>query len=298
MTCVSVLDVQPAGRHVGGDEQVGGPAAQPRHHPVALLLAHAAVQRLGAVAAAVERLGELVDLLPGAAEDDRGRGRLHVEDPPERGRLVRPRDTYALWRTSGASPGAGVVAAELDLDRVAQVAAGDARRCAAASSPRTAPSAVPRRSPSRIASMSSANPMSSISSASSSTTVSTAPQPQRPATQVVQGAPRGGDHDVDAALERPQLAADRLPAVDRQDPHAQLPAVAVERLRDLHGQLPGGHQHQRRPGPGHRDRRSTVAGSAARTPPSCRCRWRPARAGRGRRSSGGMASRWIGVGSS
>ena len=46
------------------------PAAQPPHDPVALLLAHAAVQRLGAVAAAVQRLGELVDLVAGAAEDD------------------------------------------------------------------------------------------------------------------------------------------------------------------------------------------------------------------------------------
>jgi hypothetical protein len=41
------------------------PRAQAGHHPVALLLVHAAVQRLGPVAAAVERLGELVDLAAG-----------------------------------------------------------------------------------------------------------------------------------------------------------------------------------------------------------------------------------------
>ena len=53
-----LLDVQTAGGDVGGDEQVRRPAAEPAHHPVALLLAHAAVQRLGAIAAAVEGLGQ------------------------------------------------------------------------------------------------------------------------------------------------------------------------------------------------------------------------------------------------
>src|SRR5207244_7050158 len=75
-----VLDVEAAGGDVGGDEQVGGAGAQPSHHPVALLLVHAAVQRFGAVAAAVQRLGELVDLDARATEHDRRGGRLHVED--------------------------------------------------------------------------------------------------------------------------------------------------------------------------------------------------------------------------
>ena len=66
-------------------------AAEPVHHPVAVILVHPAVQRLGPVAAAVERLGQLVDLVPGAAEHDRrGRG-LQVEHPAERGRLVPAR---------------------------------------------------------------------------------------------------------------------------------------------------------------------------------------------------------------
>jgi hypothetical protein len=47
-----LLDVQAACRHVRGDQQVGRAGAQPRHHPVALLLTHAAV--IGAVAAPVD----------------------------------------------------------------------------------------------------------------------------------------------------------------------------------------------------------------------------------------------------
>ena len=45
-----LVDVEAAGGDVGGDEQVGGAGAQPAHDPVALLLVHAAVQRLGPVA--------------------------------------------------------------------------------------------------------------------------------------------------------------------------------------------------------------------------------------------------------
>ena len=104
--------------------------------------------------------------------------------------------------------------------------------------------------------MSSAKPMSSISSASSSTTVASAPRSQRAPGDVVQRPARGGDDDVHAALQRAQLPADRLPAVDRQHPGAEVLAVAVERLGDLHRQLAGGHQHQR-----HRVAAAAVAGS-------------------------------------
>ena len=82
------VDVETAGGHVGGDQQFGGAVAQAAHHAVALRLVHAAVQCLGAVAAGVHRLGELVDLGAGAAEHERAAGRLDVEDAAERGRLV------------------------------------------------------------------------------------------------------------------------------------------------------------------------------------------------------------------
>jgi hypothetical protein len=68
---------------------------------------------------------------------------------------------------------------------------------------------------------------------------------ERLAPDVVQGPARGRDHHVDALLQRPQLPDDRLAAVDRHDPGAEVAPVPVDRLGDLHRQLTGGHEHQR-----------------------------------------------------
>jgi hypothetical protein len=84
-----VLHVQPARRHVGGDQQVRRPLAEARHHPVALRLRQAAVQRLRPVAAHPQRLRQLVHLHAGAAEHDRRDGLLQVQDAPQRLQLVR-----------------------------------------------------------------------------------------------------------------------------------------------------------------------------------------------------------------
>ena len=137
-------------------------------------------------------------------------------------------------------------------------------------------------SPSRIASRSSAKPMSSISSASSSTTVSTPSSAQRAAADVVERAARAWPPPRRRRAPAPQLPADRLRR--RRSAATRTPsvaAVAVDRLGHLHGQLAGGHQHQRRrrvPRRASGDS-AAAAAAAARTRPSCRCRWRPGRAG-------------------
>ncbi len=103
-----LVDVQPAGSHVGGHDEVGGAGSQPSHHPVALGLVHPAVHRLGPIPAAVQRLGELIDLRPGTAEQQRRCRRFDVQNPAERRRLVRPgNDVGALpneWGLSLARP--------------------------------------------------------------------------------------------------------------------------------------------------------------------------------------------------
>ena len=68
----------------------------------------------------------------------------------------------------------------------------------------------------RIASRSSANPMSSISSASSSTSTRKRVELQRLAAHVIERAARRGDDDVGAALERGDLLVHRRAAVERQ----------------------------------------------------------------------------------
>jgi hypothetical protein len=47
-----LFDIESTCRYVGGDHEVGRLAAQLFHHAVALLLRHATVQGLGAIAAA------------------------------------------------------------------------------------------------------------------------------------------------------------------------------------------------------------------------------------------------------
>ena len=118
-----LVDVQPAGGHVGRDEEIGATSAQPAHHPVALLLAQPAVQRLGMVPAPVHRLGEPVDLLAGPAEHDRGRGRLDIQYPCERGRLVRPRDEVCALAHQRDLARRRRLVSDLDTDRVVHVAA-------------------------------------------------------------------------------------------------------------------------------------------------------------------------------
>ena len=53
-----------------------------------------------------------------------------------------------------------------------------------------------------------------------------------------------GHDDVDTGLEGPQLTADGLATVDRNDPDPELAAVVVKCLGDLHGQLTGWHEDQ------------------------------------------------------
>ena len=92
--------------------------------------------------------------------------------------------------------------------------------------------------------MSSANPMSSISSASSSTSTRTRVELQRLAADVIERAARRGDDDVGAALERADLLLHRRAAVERDDDEAGAARVLVDRLGDLHRQLARRDEHQ------------------------------------------------------
>jgi hypothetical protein len=85
-----LLDVESSSGNIGGHQQVHGAAAGTFHHPVSLILGHAAVQRLHRVAATGQRFGQCIDLISGAAEHQGERGRLDVEHPAEGGHLLCP----------------------------------------------------------------------------------------------------------------------------------------------------------------------------------------------------------------
>ena len=71
-----------------------------------------------------------------------------------------------------------------------------------------------------------------------------ATQAQRSPGDVVKRAPGRRHHHVDATIKRPQLPADWLSAVDRQNTRANVTPVAMHRLRDLHCEFACRHEHQ------------------------------------------------------
>jgi hypothetical protein len=87
-----VADVEAAGGDVCRDDELQRAGAQLLHHAVALRLRDAAVQSLDAQAAALQRLGEVVDLDARPAENERRGRRLEVQHAPERRPLVAARD--------------------------------------------------------------------------------------------------------------------------------------------------------------------------------------------------------------
>ena len=166
------------------------PARKRLHDAVALLAAHAAVQRLGAVAVRVSVSTSVVDLEPRAAEDERRRRVLHVEHAAERGALVRARDDVGDLADARQLAGGRLLARDRDRATGFSGAVRRSPRCAAAASPRRAPSGASGGVASRMASRSSAKPMSSISSASSSTSMRSVVELQRLARDVVERAAR------------------------------------------------------------------------------------------------------------
>src|SRR5947209_6368542 len=120
-----MLDVESARGDVGGDEELRGPLAKTLHHAITLLLRQAAVERLGAIAASDERFGKLVHFGPRAAEDNRRRGALHVEDAAERGDLVLARhderDLPHAWRAAWSER----LARDAHADRLLEMTLGD-----------------------------------------------------------------------------------------------------------------------------------------------------------------------------
>ena len=239
-----LIDVETTGSDVGGHEQLGGSTAHPPHDTVALLLAHAAVERFGAIAATVERLGQLVDFGAGPAEHDGRRRCLDVEDPAECSGLVRAGDDVRALAYERRLARRGRGSRDLDAHRVVQVAAGDAGdpgRDRGREQHRLA--LVRRRVEDRLEVFGEAHVEHLVRLVEHDDLHGV--EPQRAATDVVERSTRGGDDDVDAAGQCVELPSDVLAAIDRQDSRPQLPAVLVDRLGHLHRQLAGGHEDER-----------------------------------------------------
>ena len=215
-----VLDVEPARRDVGRDEDVEGTVAETVHHAVALVLRHAAVQRCGVVAVAGELLGKVLDLAARPGEDQR-RGRVfEVEDAPERGRLVRAAHDVGDLPHAGGGAALPRLRLDRDPDRLVEVALGDAgdlRRDRRGEEGRLTRGR--DRGQHRIEVLGEAHVEHLVGLVEhdelDGIEVQAAPR------QMVDGAARRRDDEVDTAAQAAQLLADRLPAVHRQHADAR-----------------------------------------------------------------------------
>ena len=122
-----MADVQSARGDVGRGEQLRRAVAKAAHHAIALFLGMSAVQRLDAVAAGAEHFGQMIDFGAGAAEDDRRRGALHVEDAAERFGLVLLLHDVGDLANLGFRAARRHVAGDGDARRILEVRLGDRR---------------------------------------------------------------------------------------------------------------------------------------------------------------------------
>ncbi len=236
------VEVEAARRHVGGDEQFGGTRAHPAHHPVALFLAHAAVQRFGPVPALAEQFGEFVDLGAGAAEHDGCSRHLDVEQAAERRRLVDAGDHVGALADE-AGPGLARGAPHAHGDRLMLMACGDGidtRRQRGREQHGLAGRRCGRQQFVDVFGEAHVEHLVGFVEHDGLDRV----ERQRAATQVVERTAGGGDDDMGATLEQAQLPTDRLAAVHGDDPRAEGASVGGHRLGHLDGQFAGGHQHE------------------------------------------------------
>ena len=239
-----LVDIEAACRHIGGDEQVGGARPQATHHAVALLLGHAAVQGLGLVTAAVEGLDQLLNLDARAAEHDCRSGLLGVEQAHKRRGLVGPLHHVGLLAHLRGLALGGWLGVDLHAHGVGEVAlrdGSDARRHGGREQHGLAGLRNGIEDRPDVLGESHVEHLVRLVQHHRRDVV----ELQGAARHVVACAARGCHHHVHPALERLHLAEDGLAAVHRQHARAQPPAVLVHGLRHLHGQLAGGHQHQR-----------------------------------------------------
>ena len=228
-----MLDVDAARGDIGRDEEVDLGGAHLLHHAVALRLGESAVEREHAVAAPDEALGELVDLDPRPAEDDRERRTLEVEDASERGDLVGARhDVRGLPDLRRLALG-GHRARDEDALGLLQVPFGDARD--------------PRRQRRReerglaLGGRRLEDEFEILGETHVEHLVGLVEDDRldrrevdRAAAHVVEDATGRRDDDLRTALEPRDLPVELGTAVDRHDRHAEPASVAVERLRHLH----------------------------------------------------------------
>jgi len=237
--------VDAAGGDVGGDDDVERAVLELLDDALAQTLGHVAIEGGRSVAARGELVGEFLGGALGAHEHDGGvEALLGVEDAGERIELVHPAHQPVTLADLGHGRSGG---ADLDLLRLAQVAAGD-----------VADDVRHRRREQRGLALGRRvleDPLDVVDEAHAQHLVGLVEHDrlerielQAFAFEMVHDPPRGADDDLGAARQLAQLHHHALPAVDRQ--HVEVPEVVGvlgEGLGDLDRQFArrGEHEHLR-----------------------------------------------------
>ena len=232
------VDVQAAGGHVRGDQQLGAAAAQPLDDAGAVLLVHAAVQRLGAQAAARQRLGDGVDVEPGAAEHDGRLGPLGLQHAAQRGGGVGARDEVRGLAHQGRLTRGHLLAAHPHGDRLAQVVPREVLDAARHRRGEQHALAGVRGGVEEGLDVLHEAHVEHLVGLVEHDDVELV-EPQRAAVHEVDRPAGGGHDDVDALGQAAQLRAGGGTAVDGEDARAHAPAVLRDRLGDLQRELAG-----------------------------------------------------------
>ena len=221
------------------------------------------------------------------------------ENTSTRLECVRPATGAAQCRHLGRHRDRHALRDQLDGRRRAPISTSHRRfqelmrqapRSPATSSPRRAASAGPSGRRRRCGGSAGRNPMSSMRSASSSTIDLQVGEVDVPLFHQVDQAAGRGHHDVDAAAQRLDLRAFADAAENGRIAQRQVASVGADVLFDLHDQLARRRHDQRAHAARRRRGAAAARASAARTPPSCRCRFAPCQSGRGLRESRGSPS--------
>ena len=230
------LDVEAAGRDVGGDEDVELAGLELVDGALALHLRDVTVDRHRGVAAGAQLLGQGLGLVLGADEDDHAFEVLHLEDAREGVDLLRVgHDQVAL----GDRGDRRRLALDGDLDRVLEVLLrdpADLRRHGRREQRDVL--AVGGVGEDRLDVLGEAHLQHLVGLVEDEE--AQLAQVERALLEVVHDAARRADDDVHATTQRGQLHAVALAAVDRQHAHAlHVGGVLLEGLRDLERELTG-----------------------------------------------------------
>ena len=238
-----MLDVEAAGGHVGRNQQVGASFAKELHHTVALPLHHPAVQRLRAMPADGQRLGQRIHFVTRAAKDDRRLGFLELQHLRERRRFAGARHDVAHLSHERHRALCRLLARQRHAGRVGEMALGDRR------DPRGDGRREQRRLPRRRRRIH--DRLEIFGEPHVEHLVGLvehehleAVQLQRRTPHVIERAPRRGDDDVDAPFEGAELLIHGGAAVDRDDREADPFGVLLDRFGYLHRELARRHEHE------------------------------------------------------